>query len=222
MKIHVYSNKNELFENFSEVFISEVNKGLCIIPGGNTPKEIYNLVSNKSNLIKNRSVLLSDDRLVEKSDKFSNFNMINNYFKIDFQEGYPIDYYIFFSQNKIKELQNKISELISVNNLYCSFLGIGSDSHTASLFPHNKKNLSDDVSGFVLKNNFETYKRFTLSYKTIFSAEKIIFIINGKKKHIALKNILSKNINYLKYPAQRFIKEHNHVEIYCDSIYLII
>ena len=94
---------------------------------------------------------------------------------------------------------------------------MGGDGHTASLFPNNKDNLNDKHSCFLLKNHFDDFQRFTLSFKTLLSSQKIVFIATGENKNLALRKIFSKNKDYNNLPAQKLFLEHPNVELFCDS-----
>ena len=68
----------------------------------------------------------------------------------------------------------------------------------------------------IIKNENEDFNRYSLSYKTILSSKKIIFLIKGENKQDALISILSNQKNYLQLPAQKIINEHENIEIFCD------
>ena len=77
VKINIYDSINKLEVDCSKIFINQLNKGLCIVPGGNTPKKIFEIIQGNKNLLNNREILLSDDRLVDVKSHLSNYKMLN-------------------------------------------------------------------------------------------------------------------------------------------------
>tara|TARA_Y100000766_G_C18917304_1_gene613000 strand:- start:2342 stop:3031 length:690 start_codon:yes stop_codon:yes gene_type:complete len=215
IKFYSLKDKNPV-SKLASIMIRDLNEGICILPGGKTPIDIYKRVSSSMKVKNNRLVLLSDDRLVSVSDEKSNFGMLKKNLNIKFNKNFPINYHYQISNFGFHSIENLFLKFLSKKKIKCSYLGLGEDSHTASLFPNNPKILEDDNFGIILKNPGETYSRFSLSFNTLMLAEKIIFIVLGENKINALNNIMSDHIDYLKYPAQKIIKEHHNVEIYTD------
>jgi 6-phosphogluconolactonase len=217
VKINIYDSINKLEVDCSKIFINQLNKGLCIVPGGNTPKKIFEIIQGNKNLLNNREILLSDDRLVDVKSHLSNYKMLNQDLNISYKNNFPISYFNYLHSSTLENLEKHISLLSENKNIVCSFLGIGSDAHTASLFPNNQDNVNQKHSCFLVKNDFDDFKRFTLSYNTLLSSQKIVFIVTGENKNLALKNIFSKRKDFDNFPAQKFLYDHPNVEIFCDS-----
>ena len=94
------------------------NKKYIILTGGRSVKNLYKK-DIFFNLIKNKDIFLSDERLNTCKDN-KNANLIKKYFK-----------------NKIylpQEFKNKY-----VNKIDFSLLSYGDDGHVASIFPNIKK-----------------------------------------------------------------------------------
>ena len=216
INIKVYNSLSKLIESTSDIIIEELNNGLCIIPGGNTPKKILNHLS-KLKLVNSKSkLLLSDDRLVSIDSNKSNYKMLIDNLKTNFDDAYPLSY----NQeiNKIGEikLEQKLTRILEDNILNCAFLGVGLDGHTASLFP-NKSQFESTLSGFRIKNKDDDFFRFTLSFKSLMKFKKLVFIICGEEKSNALKQLFSKKNNFNKYPFHKLAIEHPNVLIICDK-----
>ena len=179
--IKVFRDSFNLHKYTSDIFLNEINEGLCIISGGNTPKDIYKIISTKNSIKSNRKIILADDRIVNNESELSNYGMLNKYLKIDFQEGFPISYFDLINSRGELFLEKKLKKILNNNIIKAAFLGIGADGHTASLFP-NKAKFDSDVSSFKLKNETDDFYRYTLSYKYLMKSNKIIFIVVGSKK----------------------------------------
>ncbi|MDC1416925.1 6-phosphogluconolactonase [Flavobacteriaceae bacterium] len=210
-KINVFENSTDLFQSLYMEEFDKLTKGFCVLPGGKTPVPLYDLLRNKNKI----KFLISDDRLVDNNNDLSNFKNITG--KLKTNNEYPISYFDEINLRGINNLNSKLIEISNKNCIDISVLGLGSDSHSASLFPNQKINFETNSPGFIIKNNADNFKRFTLSYKYLLSAKKIIFLVIGIDKSMALKNILFASKDSLLYPAQEFIYKHSNVEIYCDT-----
>lgn len=215
IKVRKFSDIDDLQNCLYENIINDLVNKLNILPGGRTPQRLYEMLSVRQ--IKNLNFLISDDRMVQRDSNFSNYGYICKLLSIPESSIYPLSYYNEYKLNGIKSINDKILSLKNKKEIGFALLGIGGDCHTASLFPFKKINLKSDEPGFIIKNNNEDFKRFTLSYDFIMSAKKIIFLVIGIEKSIALKNLLFNKFNPLKYPAQQIINFHNDIEIYADN-----
>ncbi|NOZ61376.1 MAG: 6-phosphogluconolactonase [Calditrichaeota bacterium] len=97
------------------------------------------------------------------------------------------------------------------------FLGMGEDGHTASIFP--------DADAVKIKNEWTTVarhpqsgqQRITLTLPVINRAERITFLVTGKKKAALTQKILAKNPSAKSLPASKVSAEFGIVEWYLDS-----
>lgn len=212
-----FSNNLELFDNLKSSMVKFINKGTCILPGGKTPLYLYKLLSLSKRIKNNRRVFLSDDRLVNNENDLSNFKMILNNLKIDVNSRFLFSYYDLINNYGLIKAQKYISQNFLDNEIECSLLGIGEDAHTASLFPENNQILENKKIGIIVKNKSENFKRFSLSFDTLLSSKKIIFLATGKRKNQILKSIFSEKHDPLKYPVQQIFNNHPDVTVYCDE-----
>lgn len=93
----------------------------------------------------------------------------------------------------------------------CVLLGMGSDGHTASLFPGTKalhEQASLVVANWVEK--FETY-RITLTLPVINNADFILFLVSGKEKAETLKKGIDGKEHPNNLPAQLIKPTHGRV-----------
>lgn len=213
--IKVFPDKLKLDIELASLMAKKINKGLCILPGGTTPKNLYCLLSKNFRIKKNRKIILSDDRLVDDNNEQSNYNMISKNLDINLDSNYRISYYELLKGLGLSKTLHYISNKMLNQPIECSLLGIGEDSHTASLFPNNKKAFENDDLGLIVEN--KDFMRFSLGFNTLLSSKKIIFMVAGKNKKSALKFIFGKNKNHLIYPVQKLFDEHSNIELFCDK-----
>ncbi|TCK80672.1 6-phosphogluconolactonase [Albibacterium bauzanense] len=95
-------------------------------------------------------------------------------------------------------------------------LGLGDDSHTASLFPYTtvlKEKEASVKSVFVDKLNTD---RITLTAALINQAKRIAFLVYGKDKAAAVETIFGEVRDTEKYPAQ-LIRQDNQTSWFLDK-----
>jgi 6-phosphogluconolactonase len=124
-----------------------------------------------------------------------------------------------FKETNTKEFLQKTNLLLKEKfPIKHAFLGIGSDGHTASLFPGRNMVSRDDESFFYIKKRGESYQRMTLSMHFLLNMPNLTFLVSGKSKHNPLQKILNGcNIND-KSPAHQLVDQSNgQVSIFCDQ-----
>ena len=94
-----------------------------------------------------------------------------------------------------------------------TLLGLGDDGHTASLFPYQKNNNVDD---FVIFNEGKGLKRISLTPKVLSASSKIVFLVSGASKRIALERLLDEKETPDRTPS-KLIKSINQISIFCDQ-----
>ena len=87
-------------------------------------------------------------------------------------------------KNFISGLNNFVYENLPID---VAFLGLGSDGHTASLFP-DEDFISGDNPFYFVKNKFG-YDRITLSMKFLTKIKNINFLVSGIQKKILFNKL---------------------------------
>ena len=90
-----------------------------------------------------------------------------------------------------------------------TLLGLGDDGHTASLFPYQENNNADD---FVIFNEGNGLKRISLTPKALSASSKILFLVSGASKRIALERLLDE-----KEPPDRTPVSYTHLRAHETS-----
>ena len=199
-KLYIYKDKLELSSEvfkFIESLIVHTLKNkerfkFCV-SGGSTPKSVYKLLSKRDLRWDMVDVFLGDERCVDPNSELSNSLMLKNSLLANF--GSKAFFYEIFNDLKADDEATK-NQFIS--NLFekcgsnpptfdLTLLGLGEDGHTASLFPYQKNNNVDD---FVIFNEGKGLKRISLTPKVISASSKIVFLVSGASKRIALERLL--------------------------------
>ncbi len=202
------------FNIFSEAHQKRDNR-FYIIPGGSTPKLFFKLLSKNITNWKNTQFILSDERIVENKNNHSNEVMVENELlkKVVNNEKPKL---LKYNQN------GRLSEIESVLKFQSpnlAFLGLGTDCHTASLFPGNSDILNEKKKICLkVRNSWENYHRVSLSFGYLMKSNQIVFMVSGEGKAKSLKECLVGNYNPIQFPAQFIFQNYNKpVHIVCDK-----
>lgn len=197
--------------------LSEYSYYNIAISGGSTPSEIFEIISTqkpKDLLWDQVRLFWVDERCVSPDHPDSNYRMSKNSLidKIDIPEENLFRIYGESDPEKESIRYSSIlsEELITSNNaprFDLILLGLGSDGHTASIFPKN-------ISIFGSMNNCEVSVhpesgqfRITITGKVINNAAVVVFIVTGDGKAEIVKKILS-GTNSSEFPAT-LVNPHN-------------
>ena len=191
---------------------------LCLC-GGSTPKSLYKKLSKKELGWDKVDIFLGDERCVDPKSSESNTLMLKNSLLTNY--GSKAFFYEIFSS---EDIDDEISKqlLISKLNEKCigntpafdlTLLGLGDDGHTASLFPYMPNNNEDN---YIIFSSGKGLKRISLTPKIFSESKKIIFLVSGKSKQLALKRLLDKNESSDRTPA-KLINSNSEILVFCDQ-----
>lgn len=196
--------------------VSEKGSFTVALAGGSTPKALYSLLAGDAAL---RSqvpwdkmyVYFGDERSVGPDHADSNFRMATE----TMLSKVPIKpEQVFRIKGEYKDTEKAAQEYEQVLRTSFKiaegqfprfdlvFLGIGNEGHTASLFPGTKA--LDETKRLAVRNWVgKLYtNRVTLTAPAINNAARVIFMITGADKALALKGILEGPYEPEQLPAQ--------------------
>lgn len=190
-----FKTKEELLEVLSskiikslEESINENGKASLLLSGGSTPKPLFQKLSKFDIDWEKIVVSLVDDRWVDSNHKDSNEllvreNLLQNFAsKASFVGMYIDGKSAFESDDECSKVyQEKVYPFDIV------VLGMGGDSHTASLFPNNEKleeayDLENENLCISIKPTTAPHDRMSLTLQGILGAKNIILHIEGEEK----------------------------------------
>lgn len=219
----IFINEYDLFKFAAEDFcqraitsIHEKDKFSVVFSGGNTPKPFYDILAKdyKETIPWEKiKFFFSDERYVPVNDKNNNYNMVNEHLfsKVAVNRENIFRIRTEFSDPKIAahEYENTLRKELqtdSVPQFDLVYLGLGEDAHTASLMPFSEVVKNILINNNILVDSFYYSKtnmnRITLTVNAINNSGCIIFLVTGKNKAHAVRNVLEGQTDPLQYPAQ--------------------
>lgn len=194
------------------------------LSGGSTPQSLFELLANEyETTIDWTKVRLFwvDERCVAPTDAESNYGMTYDSF---LQRTFVPGENIFrmrgeeIPEFEAERYRNLLLKELPARDGYPVFdlvlLGMGTDGHTASIFPNDLTLIDSEFSVAVNTNPYTNQKRLTLTCNTINNAKHIVFMITGQSKAELVKEIIENNPKSKKYPAAHI---SGNVDYYLDK-----
>ena len=217
MSLNIYNTADEVLTALAEYFviigseaIGKNGKFSVALSGGSSPKKLYELLaSNYHDQLDWEKVyfFFGDERNVPQDHPDSNYLMAKKALFIplfiDPHQIFAVDTTL-EPKEAAKKYQEEVEQFFDETELSFDLilLGLGDNSHTASLFPHTPV-LHDRVPGVseVFLPDQQVY-RITLNAPLINEAQNIAFLVYGEGKAIAVHHVLEDDEDIEEYPAQ--------------------
>jgi 6-phosphogluconolactonase len=218
MKLHVYDSEAEVINALADYFTKTINhaihtNGECsvVLSGGNSPKKLYQLLASdayKEEVEWSKvSFFFGDERYVPFNDAESNGLMAQQTLFEPLNIEPSKIFYIGTSLSPEHDAANYTDAVFTYfgerpPKFDLILLGLGDNSHTASLFPftpvlHEEKTL---VRSVFLED--KKIYRITMTAPLINDAHNIAFLVYGKGKAAAVHHVLRDERTIEMYPAQ--------------------
>ncbi|WP_146597768.1 6-phosphogluconolactonase [Novipirellula aureliae] len=205
----LYKAASKAFCNLANECISEYGVFRVSLSGGSTPKRLYEMIACESLQWNRIHWFFGDERNVPPESPDSNFRMVHEALlsKIDAPESnvHPVMVNLDDPATAANEYQCLLEQHFQGQKMPVwdlVLLGMGDDSHTASLFPNTAA--IEETSRWFVENwveKFDAY-RYTLTAPAINSAIERWFLVSGESKRQALANVWSDPLSVSDYPAQ--------------------
>lgn len=216
-QVFVAKTEEEAYEFCQTTFVEEAKKNIAAhasfsvaLPGGNTPRPLYERLTEPSTaLLVNWSflhVFVGDERCVPSDDPESNYGMLMEYFSrtpLNQAKLYRIAAEADDKEVAAQEYEKAAKKVMKDGRFDMVLVGLGDDGHTASLFPHTaalKENKRLFVPNHVPQKNCW---RMTMTFAGIDQARSLYVLALGKGKAKILKKTLFGEDSFEELPARR-------------------
>jgi 6-phosphogluconolactonase len=213
MELKVYSDKQEVAEQFSTYFKEKASLGEIhvALSGGSTPKIVFDVLAEKfSDEIDWSKIHFywGDERCVPPTDDDSNYKMtVEHLFsKIEVPEA---NIHRVLGENDPSGEAMRYANLLEINldriegipQFDLVILGMGDDGHTASIFPHEIGLWNAEDHCVVATHPDSGQKRVSINGKVINTAKEVAFLVTGASKAEKVKAVVEKTAGSEVYPA---------------------
>lgn len=232
MKLNIFNNDKQVlaalavhFVKIAQESISARGKFSVALSGGSSPKALYELLASAfHDKVEWDEVhfFFGDERNVPQTDKDSNYLMAKKALfeplEIDHSNIFPVETEL-GPKEAAEKYQEEIEEFFDDDELSFDLilLGLGDNSHTASLFPYTPV-LHDRTPGIkeVFLQDQQVY-RITMNAPLINEARHIAFLVYGEAKAIAVHHVLEDDEDIENYPAQLIEPITGEIQWFLDS-----
>lgn len=233
MGLNIYNTADEAINalaqaicHASELAIKKRGQFNLVLSGGSSPKKLYELLASKqyhNKIAWNKTYFFfGDERFVSENDSQRNSLMIRKILfdplKITKSHIFSID-----TTGTPEEAAEKYQHLIESHFQHqpiefdFNLLGLGDNSHTASLFPYTSVlEETEPVVKSVFVKEVDMY-RITMTAALINQSRHIAFLVFGEGKAEAVFHVLRDQAGSdMKYPARLISKDEKKVQWFLD------
>ncbi|MBV8084045.1 MAG: 6-phosphogluconolactonase [Chloroflexi bacterium] len=201
-EIKVFDSHEALFQAAAERFAQQ-GTGSVALSGGSTPRALFDLLSEdpwRSRIDwPHQGIYWGDERCVPPTDDQSNYKLAYDHLlsKVPAQR-------IFRMKGELDPAQAaaEYERELPPDGFDLALQGLGSNSHTASLFPHTEALKVMDrrvVANWVAEVNMW---RLTITIPELQRAKHILLLATGADKADAVRTVIKGPLNVDEYPAQ--------------------
>ncbi len=167
--------------------IRSASRFRLVLAGGSTPKRLYDRLAERADIDWSRVELLwGDDRLVAPTDDASNYRMAREAL-VD-RVAIPPDQVHRIETERGPAAADHYAEIVAGHAFDMVLLGMGTDGHTASLFPTDPASTgAGDV--LVTRSPVPPTERVSLSLGAINRAARAILLVAGAAKATRLAEV---------------------------------
>ena len=233
MKINVFKTVQELLVAMADYFVSTAKSSISsrkefnvALSGGSSPKRLYEILSSSD--FKHQvewdkvNFFFGDERYVPADDPDNNALMVK---KALFDPLNISSSNIFTINTSLPPEEAAKKYTLTIANHFKDqkirfdlvLLGLGDNSHTASLFPYTSvlSDKSASVKAVFLEE--QNVYRITMTAPLINQERQIAFLVYGEAKTDAVRHVLEDVIDTEKYPAQLIHPEKGDLRWYLDE-----
>lgn len=179
------------------------------ISGGTSVTGIFNLLKTQNIPWNKVHIFWVDERLVPTDSPDNNYNhaydilldFLTKQKKIKTSNIHPYNYFNLPIEKGLEAYKNELRELS--HHIDIIILGVGEDSHVASLFP-NHDSINNQSEFFIYVNNSPKLprERISASRKLLEKSRTALLLFFGEKKSQAYKDFKNKDLSVIDCPAK--------------------
>lgn len=198
--------------------------------GGTTPIPLFQHLAEEHSATfpwRFTHVWLADERCVPLDGKESNFhNLYQNllqFVDIPYLNIHPMPVHL--GQNPCEErdtgaeqYEDLLKRLIPSGSMDLILLGVGTDAHTASLFPENPTlEIADALVAYTDgRPQDQIRRRMTFTFTMINQAHQVAFLITDKAKHGLVQSLSQVEVDIQRYPVTGVNPRQGNITWYVD------
>lgn len=198
MKLIEYTDSEIMWMSLADTIAGEINRTLMThdrasiaVPGGTTPGPVYDVLSAISLDWDRVDIILTDERWVPEDNPRSNARLLRERLLVGKAAAANFIPYYTGGDAPDVDLVDKSAEVRALRPITFVLLGMGTDMHTASLFPGAErlpKALSEDAPELVaISPPGADEPRVTLSANVLNGAMQKHLVILGDEKRASLE-----------------------------------
>ncbi|HMP88761.1 MAG TPA: 6-phosphogluconolactonase [Kiritimatiellia bacterium] len=188
-----------------------------MLAGGRTPKAAYEIVARSGRIIpENMTLMISDERWVPLDSPESNFLMMTPFMKaVKCAEIQKIMVNTALPREEAaKDFGRRLDSFFNRGGILLeSFLGLGADGHTASLFSDDHLTKSQNTSAIAVDRP-DGRVGISATASTIQKAQRVVFVVTGADKKNMADLLLTRPLDLT---AGKVVFRHAHVELWRDK-----
>lgn len=232
MKLNIFDTADEVLGKLAEYFEISAQQAIetngrftVALSGGSSPKKLYELLASAyANRIDWKKVyfFFGDERYVPHTNPDSNYLMV----KKALFEPLAIPEEQIFAVDTSVEPDGAAQKYAKVINDFFNkqpvrfdlvLLGLGDNSHTASLFPYMSVLKDNEPTVKEVYLNDQKVYRITLNAPLINQAYRIAFLVYGKGKAEAVHHVIEDKQDINNYPAQLIKPASGELQWFLDK-----
>ncbi len=227
-KLEIASDVEDLAKRAAEEIATHIalaldqrDRAQVALSGGSTPANAYSLLGKEHLPWDRVDVFLGDERWVSSSSEASNAFMIRKTLlsgitgsKATFHPVPTVE--LPTPEDSAKAFEKLVQKICPGNPPVFDLmvLGLGEDGHTASLFPGTTS--IDIVDQWVTIGKGKGLERISLTAPVLSAARKVMFLVSGKSKHVAINRLLNPDESPSRTPA-RLVQPHSEILVLADQ-----
>lgn len=207
--------------------LSEKDRFFLALSGGSTPQLLFKLIAEKYPLAcewEKVHFFWVDERCVPHTDPQSNFgackDLMLDHLDCPPEHIHPVD----GSREAEKEALRYASDLLAhipaqdgIPLFDLVLLGIGTDGHTASIFPNSLTLFHAPQPCVATQHPESRQKRISITGTVINKASCVVFVVAGEEKKEVLFHIVTKNAAFEHLPAALVKPENGELYFFADQ-----